>query len=296
MAVDVVARTKAVASHQPEPPAPSRRAALGWLLGGAAVALATSFTASDLIGLHHDLYLLIYMTVVLGYLAWFASRSGLAWRRILRTNLWWSLAVGAIAGFAVMRQIADQGGTSHPAGGYFGFELAWRGLVYGTVDALVLAVFPAVVAYLVLHGNRKGWLRKAAFAGLVVVFSLAVTAAYHAGYPTYRGSDMAKPLTGAVMWDAPAIVTGNPAGAVLAHAAVHTSAVVHQYYGGENHLLPPELTAHYPENAAGTTGQGVAAGWLLVVATVLVLSRRRWSEGLRATSGSPEIRGLRRTQ
>ena len=221
---------------------PSPAAAVGWLAGGAAVAFAASFVASDLLGLQHDLYLLVYATVVLGYLGWFATRSRPAWRQVLRTNLWWSLGVGLLVGAAVVAQVLGQAGTAHPDGAYFAGELVWRGVVYGLVDALVLAVFPAVVAFLVMRGDRRGPGRKVAFAALVVLFSVVVSAGYHAGYPTYRDRDMARPLTGTVMWDVPAMLTGNPAGALVAHAAVHTSAVVHQYYGGENHLLPPELT------------------------------------------------------
>ena len=278
MAIDL--RSPSIIQHQPgirtTHAQPSPRVAVGWLAGGAAITFAVSLVASDLLGLHHDLYLLIYLTTALGYLGWFAVKSGVVWRRLLRTNLWWSLAVGVLVGFAVVRQVMSQDGTAHPGGAYFGAEVVWRGLVYGAVDALVLAVFPAAVAYLVMRGNRQGLRRKAAFAGLVVLFSLVVSAAYHAGYSTYRGSEMAKPLTGTVMWDIPAVLTGNPAGAVVAHAAVHTSAVVHQYYGGDNHLLPPELTADYPERAGGAAGQAIAAGWLLLVGAVLVLTRDRW--------------------
>lgn len=281
MTSDVLVRPTTSAQPASSPPAPSPRAAVGWLAGGAAIMFATSLLASDVAGLHHDLYLLGYFTFALGYLGWFATRCGVVWRRLLRTNLWWSLGIGALVGFAVVRQVMSQAGTGHPTGGYFGFELFWRGLVYGTVDALVLAVFPAVVAYLVLRGNRNGWRRKTAFAGLVLLFSIVVSAAYHAGYPTYRDDTMAKPLIGTVMWDLPAILTGNPAGAVVAHAAVHTSAVVHQYRGGENHLLPPELTASYPERVGGRLGQLVAAVWLLLVGTVLVATRERWLPPLR---------------
>jgi hypothetical protein len=281
MATDVLARPAAPVQPQ-KPGTPSPRAALGWLAGGAAATFATSLVASNAAGLHHDLYLLVYFTVALAYLGWFAARCGVVWRSVLRTNLWWSLGVGALVGVAVVRQVMSQSGTGHPKGAFFGFELIWRGLVYGVVDALVLAVFPALVAYLVLRGNRQGLARKAAFAGLVVLFSLIVSAAYHAGYSTYRDSTMSKPLTGTVMWDVPAVLTGNPAGAVVAHAAVHVSAVVHQYYGGENHLLPPELTADYPERADGALGVLIGASWLAVVAGVLVLTRERWLPPLRA--------------
>ena len=148
-----------------------------------------SWLGTTVLGLQHDLYYLIYFTFALGYLGWSATKSHIAWRAVLRRNIWWSLGLGALVAFAVARQIMGGDGTPHPQGGFYGFELVWRGVVYGAVDAMILFVFPAVVAYLVLRGNRKGLGRKAAFAGLVLLFSLVVSTSYHLGYSTYRGSE-----------------------------------------------------------------------------------------------------------
>jgi hypothetical protein len=256
---------------------PSPKAAIGWLAGGAAVTFAVSWLGTTALGLHHDLYYLVYLTFALGYLGWLASRSRIGWRAVLRRNIWWSLGVGAVVAFAVARQIMSGDGTSHPGGGFYVFELAWRGVVYGTVDALTLFVFPAVVGYLVLRGDRRGLRRKAAFAGLVLLCSLVVSTSYHLGYSTYRGSEMSKPLIGTVMADVPAMLTGNPAGSIVAHATAHTTAVVHQYYGGEgtNRSLPPELTSSYADRPGGTAALGIAAGWVVVFGAVLAVNRRR---------------------
>jgi hypothetical protein len=259
---------------------PSPKAAIGWLAGGAALTFAVSWLGTTVLGLQHDLYYLIYFTFALGYLDWFATRSRIAWHEALRRNVWWSLAVGVLVAFAVARQVMGQDGTPHPHGGFFGFELVWRGVIYGTVDALTLFVFPAAAAYLVLRGNRNGLPRKAAFAGLVLLFSLVVSTTYHLGYSTYRGSDLSKPLVGTVMMDVPAILTGNPAGAIVAHATMHTTAVVHQYYGGDktNRALPPELSSSYPDRPGGTAALAVAAGWVVLIGAVLALNRRRIRE------------------
>ncbi len=278
MALHTAPRPVSAPVAAPKPPSgPSGWAALGWLAGGAMLTFVLSFLGTTVLGLQHDLYYLIYFTFVLGYLGWFVARSGDAWRDVLRGHLWWSLGVGALVGFAVVRQVMDQVGTPHPGGAFYGFELAWRGVVYGAVDALILCVFPAVVAYLVLRGNRRGYRRKAAFAGLVVGLSLVVTATYHLGYSTYRGTELTKPLMGTVMWDLPAVLTGNPAGALLAHPAVHTTAVVHQYRGGEetNHFLPPELTADYPDQPGGSAALAIATGWLVVAGAVVLAGLRR---------------------
>jgi amino acid transporter len=238
--------------------------------------LAVSWLATDVFEMHHDVFYLVYLTCAFGYLVYFA-RAGAPWREVLTRNLWWSLTIGVLVGFAVMRQIMSLTATPHPGGAFFVFEFVWRGLVYGAVDALVLAVFPAVVAYAVLRGNRRGLRRKAAFAGLVIAFSLLVSTAYHLGYSTYRGSELRKPLIGTVMWDLPAVLTGNPAGALIAHPVAHTTAVVHQYYGGEetNQMLPPELSGNYADHPEGTGALALSAGWIVVAGGGIVYVRRR---------------------
>jgi hypothetical protein len=261
---------------------PSPKAAVGWLAGGAALTFGVSWLGTTALGLQHDLYYLIYFTFALGYLGWFATKSDIAWGVVLRRNVWWSLGVGALVAFAVARQIMGGEGTAHPGGGFYGFELVWRGIVYGAVDALILFVFPAVVAYLVLRGNRQGVGRKAAFAGLVLLFSLVVSTTYHIGYSSYRGSELSKPLIGTMMADVPAMLTGNPAGAIVAHVTAHTTAVVHQYYGGDgtNRSLPPELTSSYQDRPGGSVALGIAAIWFVLLGSVLALNRRRIREWL----------------
>jgi hypothetical protein len=237
---------------------------------------AISWLGTDLLGLQHDLYYLVYLSFALGYLGWFASRSMPAWREVLRRHLWWSVGVGGLVAVAVGRQIMGGDGTAHPRGGFYGFELAWRGVVYGTVDALTLFVFPAVVAHVVLRGNREGARRRTAFAGLVLLLSLVVSTSYHLGYSTYREGELSKPLIGTVLADVPAMVTGNPAGAVVAHVTAHTVAVVHQYYGGANtnRSLPPELSSSYPDRPDGSAALAIGTGWIVLLGAVVGLNRR----------------------
>jgi hypothetical protein len=256
--------------------APTAATALGWLAGGAALAFTVAWVGTTLLGLQHDVFYLIYFTAALGYLGWVVSRTAV-WREVITHNAWWSLAAGALVAVAVVRQVMAQPGTTHPDGAFFGFEVVWRGLVYGAVDMLVLVVFPAVVAYVVMRGNRSGLRRKAGFAGLLLVLSLGVSAAYHLGYSTYRGSELAKPLIGTAVMDLPAMLTGNPVGALVAHPAVHTAATVHQYYGGDgtNHYLPPELSADYPDRPDGFPAVALAAGWVTLTGAALAVGSGR---------------------
>jgi hypothetical protein len=88
---------------------------------------------------------------------------------------------------------------------------------------------------------------------------------------------MAKPLIGTAVMDLPAMLTGNPVGALVAHPAVHTAATVHQYYGGDgtNHYLPPELSADYPDRPDGFPAVALAAGWVTLTGAALAVGSRR---------------------
>ena len=184
-------------------------------------------------------------------MAWFAvfvSAYATELHDLWRHNLRLSLAVGAVAGAGLVAMVLSQAGTDHPDGWRFGFEILWRGLVYGSVDALTLFVFPAAVAYLLMHGNRKGAKRKAGFAGLALLLSLLVSTSYHLGYPEYRDADLRSPLIGTIVANVPTALTGNPLGAVVAHPMVHVAAVVHQRNGGSTQMLPPKVGTDYPSH------------------------------------------------
>jgi hypothetical protein len=241
-----------------------------WYMAGAVVAFAIPFIVVDLLELHHDLFLLVYFTVAGGFLASFAAHSGLDWRGWLRTRMWWSIGAGMVVAFAIVRKVLSDASMPHPSGAFFWFEVVWRGVLYGTMDALLLFVFPATVAYLLLrHSDRRRRLR---FAGLALLLSMGITATYHLGYPQFRGTDLAQPEIGAVVAWVPTALTGNPIGAVIVHDSYHVAANV-QTYRSEIYL-PPDLEG-YAERGSGTAGLAIAALWIVAAATVTYLERRR---------------------
>jgi hypothetical protein len=184
-----------------------------WLAGGALLFFLVPLLGTDILALQPDMYYLIYFTTAVAWFAVFVNAYAAALRDLWRHNLGLSLAVGAVAGGALVAQVLSQAGTDHPDGWRFGFEILWRGLVYGSVDALTLFVFPASVAYLQMHGNREGAGRKAGFAGLALLLSLVVSTSYHLGYPEYRDTDLRSPLMGTIVANVPTALTGNPLGA-----------------------------------------------------------------------------------
>lgn len=248
---------------------------IGWYAAAAALFFAVPFVGTDAAGLQPDLFYLGYFTVALLFLAAFLHQHGAALKELWRPRLWQSLAVGAAMGVPLAIGIFRQTGTAHAEGWRFGFEIVWRGLVYGSVDALTLVVFPAAVAYLLMRGDRAGLRRKAAFAGLTLVLSMLVTATYHLGYSEFRGSTIRYPEIGAVMANVPVMLTGNPLGAVVTHTTMHVSVVVHQRDGGAQHMLPPRVDSAYPNHGSSDLAAGLAAGWLVAAGVALGAVARR---------------------
>ena len=144
-------------------------------------------------------------------------------------------AAGALAAVVVRTEDA----TARPDGLDLVGALAWRGVVYGIADGLLLSVFPILVVFAAFAGTRLN--RR--FAGKVVIGIVALAAspgmtfAYHSGYSDFRSDKMSKPLRGDVIWSAPTLLTLNPIGAPIAHVGLHTSAVLHSYE--TDTFLPP---------------------------------------------------------
>lgn len=110
---------------------------------------------------------------------------------------------------------------------------------------------------------------------MVLALSLLVSASYHLGYAEYRDSDLRSPLIGTVIADSAAVLTGNPVGAILTHGTAHVSAVVHQEEGGPTQMLPPKVTADYPNHGDSDFAAGLAGLWLLGTAGALTVLVRR---------------------
>jgi len=248
---------------------------LAWSAGAAALFFAVPLVGTDWLGLQPDLYYLAYFTVAVAFFAWFVTAHAVALKDLWTLHLWQSLLVGAVAGGALAIGIFKQSAAPHADGWHFGFEIIWRGVVYGSVDALTLYVMPAAVAYLLVRGDRRGLGRKVAFAGLALTLSMLVTATYHLGYTEYRGATLRSPEIGAVVANLPALSTGNPVGAVVTHGSMHVASVIHQRDGGSQHMLPPRVDAGYPNHGSGDLAAGLAAVWMVATAGALYLLVQR---------------------
>ena len=211
-----------------------------WLAGGYAVAFAVPYVLADVLEINRDLFYGLYALAVLGLFALWSRSTGYdivaAVKRHWLAALLLGVAAAAILAAMVVR---TEDATSRPDGVELVGALAWRGILYGVTDGLLLSVFPILVVFAAFAGTRLDH----RFTGKVVIgiaalaASLVMTAVYHSGYSDFRSGKMTKPLTGDVIWSAPTLLTLNPIGAPIAHAGLHTSAVLHSYE--TDTFLPP---------------------------------------------------------
>jgi membrane protease YdiL (CAAX protease family) len=211
-----------------------------WLAGGLALAFAVPFLLADVLELHRDLFYGLYaLSVVLLFAAWSRS-TGYDLATAARRRWPWALGLGlATAGVLAVMVVRTDDATTRPDGVELVGSVAWRGVVYGVTDGLLLSAFPILVVFAAMAGTRLNErLRGRIVIGAVALAaSLAMTAVYHLGYGEFRSDKLAKPLTGDVVWSIPTLVTLNPIGAPIAHAGMHTSAVLHSYE--TETFLPP---------------------------------------------------------
>ena len=153
----------------------------------------------------------------------------------------WRLAVGLglIAGALLAVIVLRQASTTGPSGAALAGAVLWRGVFYGAVDGLLLSSFPILAVVAAFKGTHLERRKRGRVAiGLVALAaSLLMTATYHLGYNDFRSAKVRSPLAGDVVWSMPTLLTLNPIGAPIAHATMHTTAVIHSYH--TDLFLPP---------------------------------------------------------
>ncbi len=211
-----------------------------WLAGGFVFAFAVPFLFADVLEINRDLFYGLYAISVIGLILAWARSTGYDLVAAVKRRWILALALGVVvAGLMAVMVVRTEDATARPDGLELIGAVLWRGVVYGVTDGLLLSVFPILVVFAAFAGSRLN----ARFAGKVVigavalVATLAMTAAYHAGYSDFRSDKVMKPLTGDVLWSVPTLLTLNPIGSPIAHAGLHTSAVLHSYE--TDTFLPP---------------------------------------------------------
>jgi hypothetical protein len=214
---------------------------LRWFAAAAGIGFAVPFVGSSLLGLQHDVYLVIYFAAVLLLCAAYSAATQLDLRETFGRHWRLGVALGLLFGLILVRNVLSATATPRPHGAYYVFELIWRGGIYGAVDALLLTVLPCLVVYRSLGGRLTGWGRKVRYFATSLLLVVTITAVYHLGYAQYRDDGIGAPEAGNMIISMPMLLSANPIGSIADHAAMHISAVAHTY--NTEVRLPPATKA-----------------------------------------------------
>jgi len=227
---------------------------LAWIPAGAAVGFLSSFVLGDLLPLPVDLYYLLYFTVTVGFLWLYARLTDLdvsEWTsRRLASGVLLGLVGGGVLAMGVLARPATGGGP-HAA---LWCDVLWRGVIYGTVDGLLLLAFPWVVVWRALGAERGGIWQKVGAGALAWGAVLVLTTAYHLGYEDFRSRKILQPNIGSTLGAVPTLLSANPVASPISHAVMHVAAVIHT--PGTDLYLPPHRSPAHPPSGDAPAGPG----------------------------------------
>ena len=282
-------------SREPTPIQPTSAEARShqwpWLAAGITFAFLIPFLLTDLASIDRDLYYGVYIGGVFAFTgAWL--RFGVSSPRALLTRNWRAgVALGLAFAAVMLKIVLNEPSTPHPGGLEFVAAIAWRGVLYGLADGVLLSAFPILAVFAAFAGTRvlPRRLGKTAVGALALGVSLLFTAVYHLGYSDFRDEKLKKPLAGDVIWSVPTLATLSPFGAPIAHAGLHVTAVVHSY---ETDLfLPPHrAAAAEPARSSGVARRARHRSRPDCAGRNRLCQRRRWDVAGCVRPGSRERR------
>lgn len=200
-----------------------------WILSASFLGFAVASIFAGLLKLTRNLYLLIYIPVVAAIFFLFIVINKISLTEILSHNWYWGVIGALLAGAFVLKNVYSQPSSKRSTGFALLTDIAWPGLVYGLMDALLLSVIPVLAIKIALTDPvwTQNWLGKIGFCIIGLFASFFVTTAYHLGYPEFRGKRILWPNIGNGVLSLAFIITMNPLAAILPHMAMHVAAMIH---------------------------------------------------------------------
>jgi len=208
-----------------------------WPAIAAVAGFFTSAVFSSLLHWQRDAFVGAWLVVAgLTVAAWVTAGR---WSPAVQLRRRWvsGLMMGIVAGALLAFTVTRQPSSSAPAGAAAIGPLIWLALVYGIVDAVMLSVIPVLSVYGARPAAELQGVGRLRWAGLALVASLAVTAAYHAGFTEFRGGAMLQPLLGNLVITLTYLLSGSPLAPIAAHVIMHAAAVLHG--AASTSQLPP---------------------------------------------------------
>jgi hypothetical protein len=205
-----------------------RRNATVWILGAGILGFTTAGVFSGLLHWSRTAFVLVYLLLVLCFVAGYTRIVGLSWRTQFQRRWRSGLVGGVVLGLLLARSVLAQPGSERPRGLELVLALGWYGVVYGAVDALLLNILPVLEVYRTRPAEElrdRVSLLPLALAALLA--SLFVTAMYHLGFVEFRGTSLLQPLLGNGVITAGYLLTGSPVTPLVGHTIMHIVAVLH---------------------------------------------------------------------
>jgi hypothetical protein len=201
---------------------------LVWIAATALLGFAVSFIFARLLRLPRNIFLVPYIGFSSLFLYAYVRWSGLSIVELIRQYWVWGLIGGCLLAIWTVNNILSQPASPRAKGFTLLFDIVWSGVIYGLTDALLLSVLPVLATWQAfsLLGWTSTWPAKVLVGVFAVIASLAVTIAYHVGYPEYRGKGLFGPAIGNTAMTLGYLVTNNPLAAILSHIAMHIAGVL----------------------------------------------------------------------
>lgn len=200
-----------------------------WVAAAAVLGFGVSAIFSGVFELSRNWFLVAYFAITLPFLYAYYRWSSMDIVAALRHRWKWALVLATVLSIFVAMNMLNQTASPRHEGLTLVGDLLWLGVVYGTVDALLLTVLPVSAIWLAFSsaGRTNSWRGKLLAGASALAASLLVTAAYHLGYAEYQGSELANPLLGNGIMSIGYILTANPLTAVIVHVVMHVTSVLH---------------------------------------------------------------------
>jgi hypothetical protein len=200
-----------------------------WVLAGTVLGFAIAAVFAGLFHLPRNIYLIPYVVLLIAFLYGYMRWSKLTLGQFIHYRWGWGLIGGIIVRLFAIQSVMRQPSSPMPHGIELVIDILWLGVVYGTVDSLLLSVLPvfALREALTKLGWTIQWPGRIGTGILALFASMIVVLVYHLGYPECRGLQVMFPVFGVGVMSLAYIITGNPISAVISHIAMHITAVLH---------------------------------------------------------------------
>jgi hypothetical protein len=210
-----------------------------WVIGAGILGLVIASLFSSKLTLSRRNYLIPYISISLIFIILYFWLTPINIFSLIIENWIWGIVAGVIIGAFLVFNVFSQPNSREAEGIGLLFDLAWLGVIYGLVDALLLNVLPVIAIW--IGFSSIGWTASIGGVVLVSIFgllaSLVVTILYHIGYKEFRGPKLKYVLIGNTLITLAFIIPANPLGAIISHVVMHIAAA---YRGPETTVqLPP---------------------------------------------------------